>query len=71
MTSLLKSEATFKERAKECGLTDDEIKALLDQGLSSLSALAFSATTSRRCRSFSSPVIPALLQFAQCLPCAS
>ena len=39
MTSLLKSEATFKERAKECGLTDDEIKAR------SLSALAFSATT--------------------------
>ena len=49
MTSLLKSEATFKERARESGLTDDEVKSLLDQGLNSLSAsVAVRAVSSMR-----------------------
>ena len=32
MTSLLKSEAAFKERALECGLTEAECNALIAEG---------------------------------------
>ena len=45
MTSALKSEAAFKERANECGLSTDQIKSLTDRGMSSLSAVAYSLGT--------------------------
>ena len=45
MASVLASKAAFRERAEECGLTDDEIKALTDKGLDNMAALAFACAT--------------------------
>ena len=45
MTSLLKSEAAFKERALECGLTEAECNALISRGVTTLSAVAYAVST--------------------------
>ncbi|CAE7226763.1 unnamed protein product [Symbiodinium sp. CCMP2592] len=45
MASILKSQAAFEERAKECGLTQAELDVLVRKGLTSLSLLAFSVST--------------------------
>ena len=45
MTSLLKSEAAFKERAIECGLTEAECNALVSRGVTTLSAVAYAVST--------------------------
>ena len=45
MASVLASKAAFRERAEECGLTEDEIKALTDKGLDNMAALAFACAT--------------------------
>eukprot|EP00439_Symbiodinium_sp_Y106_P081486 s2168_g20.t1 len=42
MASLLKSEAAFDERAKECGLPDEELDRLKAAGIKTISLLAFS-----------------------------
>ena len=44
MADLLSSEAAFKERASECGLDGDGVKALLDQNIKTLSSLAYCLT---------------------------
>ena len=55
MTSLLKRKVTFRERATEFGLTADEVNALADQGLTCLSASAFSAAAPGNPRQDSPP----------------
>ena len=45
MASILKSQAVFEERARECGLTQSELDVLALKGLTSLSLLAFSVST--------------------------
>ena len=45
MASILKSQAAFEERARECGLTQGELDVLVRKGLTSLSLLAFSVST--------------------------
>ena len=45
MASVLASKAAFRERAEECGLTEDEIKALTDKSLDNMAALAFACAT--------------------------
>ncbi|CAE7487214.1 unnamed protein product [Symbiodinium sp. CCMP2592] len=45
MASILKSQAAFEERAKECGLAQAELDVLVRKGLTSLSLLAFSVST--------------------------
>ena len=45
MASVLASKAAFRERAEECGLTEDEIKALTDKSLDNMAALAFACRT--------------------------
>ena len=45
MASLLNSQASFEERARDCGLSQAEVDVLVNKGLTSLSTFAFSATT--------------------------
>ena len=45
MASLLKSQAAFKERALECGLTDAEYAALVSRGVTTLSGAAYAVST--------------------------
>ena len=45
MASLLNSQASFEERARDCGLSQAEVDVLVSKGLTSLSTFAFSATT--------------------------
>ena len=44
MASLLKSEAAFDLKAKDCGLPDDEVAKLKAAGITNISLLAFAAT---------------------------
>ncbi|CAE7689738.1 unnamed protein product [Symbiodinium necroappetens] len=45
MASLLKSQAAFKERALECGLTEAEHDALVARGVTTLSGAAYAVST--------------------------
>ena len=45
MASILKSQAAFEERAKDCGLNQEELDVLVRRGITSLSLLAFSVST--------------------------
>ena len=45
MASLLNSQASFEERARDCGLSQAEVDVLVSKGLTSLSTFAFNATT--------------------------
>ena len=45
MASILKSQAAFKERAEDCGLTPPQIDGLVAKGVTSLSVLAYTLTT--------------------------
>jgi hypothetical protein len=45
MVSLLKSLPAFEERARECGLSEDQIRGLKDAGITNLASLAFSLTS--------------------------
>ena len=45
MASILKSQTTLEERARDCGLTQTELDVLVRKGITSLSLLAFSVST--------------------------
>ena len=47
MASLLNSQASFEERARDCGLSQAEVDVLVNKRLTSLSTFAFSATSLR------------------------
>ena len=45
MAGILKSQAAFRERCADCGLTTTEIDGLIAKGVTSMSVLAYTLTT--------------------------